>query len=634
MSVLSALLLASPLFAATPAPPDKATLKLVVEPLAQPNGGRLLDTGVADQGDKTAGNGIPDGWRGNWRTGKPTLGDGAAYGKSFGSKITYAGPVAGGFVGPSSPAVAGDTYVLRTALSTGKVPAAHGSSVGVAFFKGADLVGWAFHRVETEVAGWQEVEVRATAPAGADAAAVRLILDVPDSAAGSFELAPIVLEHQSARSVARDFPLERVYLVTIETFRHDHASVYGYSRQTTPNLARLAEDGARFDRHYTQAPLTRPSLSSLVTSRYPVSLGITENLPPLPYSARTVAEMFADSGYVTAGFLAQYLLSHTFGFQQGFHYFYNYANDTPAETVTTDLWPWLDRFTDDNAFVWTHLFDPHGPYRPVDGWKGRYEGDTLWKEDTVVLKAGEGGGTGEYVPRYIADAGQLERRHYVANYDAEIAYVDHEVGRLLDHIEKSGKADRTLLVVTADHGESMTDHDRYFAHGSMYDHDLHVPMLMYAPGRIPKGKVVTERTHHLDLVPTMLDYAGIKAPANLKGKSLRGVIDGKAKSTLTWSVAVNGHKETERVAIVGDKPLKVIVDGKGVPQEAFDLVADPHEKTNVLEARKAEADAIAAAWKTWMDAQLRDDAPKPVKKDERKPQGEELEQLRALGYIE
>lgn len=636
-SVLSALLLglvAVPLVAAAPVGPDRATLQLTTEVVPVPGGGLMTDTASDTTGDKVAGNGVPDGWRGNFREGTLQIAAGAPYGKGGSAQITYAGRVMGSLVAPHAPAVAGDTYVLRTAFDGGKAPAQHGASLGIVFLQGERLTGWAFHRVETEVGGWQDVEVRATAPAGTDRVAARWVVDTAQASAGTFGVAPIRLERMSARSVTRDFPVERVYLVTIETFRHDHASLYGYARDTTPNLKRIAEGGARFDRHYVQAPYTRPSLSSLVTSRYPTSLGIVENIPPLPQSVRTVAEMFADGGYVTGGFLAQFLLSHTYGFQQGFHYFYNYENDTPAETVTRDLWPWLERFGDDNAFVWAHLFDPHGPYRPVEGWDPGYRGDALWAADGAQLDHGKERFTGPYVPGYVYDEGQVERRHYVANYDAEIAYVDRELGRLMDVIEKSGKADRTLLVVTADHGESMTDHGRYFAHGSIYEHDLRVPMIVWGPGRVPAGTIVTERTHHLDIVPTLLDYAGVKAPANLKGRSLRPVIDGKAKSTLAWSVAVTGAGKDERVAIVGDGRLKVVVDGKHVPVEAYDLGADPAELHDVLGERRAEADAVVAAWTPWMAAQLKDDAPKPAKKQERKPQGEELEQLRALGYIE
>lgn len=632
-AVLAVLL---PAGASGSAGPDASVLVVKTEDIPQPNADLLQDSGqTLGWGDRGAGNGVPDGWRVFVTSGGMRFAAGPARGEQTTTRVTLDEDTVGSLFGRTAPAVVGETFVLRTAIDPG-ADLSHPAAIGIAFSGAQGLFSYALHRVETEAPGWQDVEIRATAPEGTTGVFVRwLLTGAPKQPGGTFDVAPVRVERMAAESRAKAFPLRHVFLVTIETLRADHTSLYGYPRKTTPNLERMAAEGARFERHYTQAPYTRPSLSSLVTSRYPVSLGIVENLPSLPASAHTVSEMFAGGGYVTGGFLAQFLLSQHYGFNQGFHYFFNHPNDTPAASVYADFLPWLDAHEVDNTFTWMHLFDPHGPYRPVDAWKDRFQDDALYRDDTRVLTAGTNRATGAFIPGYVADAGKLERRWYVSNYDSEIAYTDAKLGELMAWIEASGHAKDSLVVVTADHGESMTDHGRFFAHGSLYDHDLHVPMVVWAPGRVPAGRVVTERSAHLDIVPTLLDYAGLKAPTNLKGRSLRALVEG-GKAPQPFTAAVVGDGEKEQVAVVGDGPLKIIVGAKGRALEAYALAADPTELTNVVEARRAEADAMAAAYTKWMAAQLVDDAPKkkPVTTKKKQPEGEELEMLRALGYVD
>ena len=607
--------------------PTRSALDVTTERMDLPNPSLTEDLGRSwGFGDAAAGNGLPDGWRTSLKTGTLAYTTAGAA-----TRLTWTG-ARGTVLSKIGPARPGDSFVLNTTLDTGAARAAPGS-VGIAFLAKGDLVDYALHRLETEYAGRQPVEIRASAPEGTDQVALRWVWNAPDAAdTGTIEVGPLVFTRLRAQSRSVVFPLQHVFLVTIETFRADHASLYGYDRNTTPNLSKLAAAGALLKNHSPQASFTRPSLSSLVTSRYPVSLGINSNVPPLPPEATTVAEMFADNGYVTGGFVAQFLLSAHYGFNQGFHDFYNHPNDTPAATVYRDLLPWLTSHAPDNTFTWMHLFDPHGPYHPVPG-APKFEGDAAWNADARTLTAGTGKLTGPFIPGYVADPGQLERRHYVANYDSELASVDARIGELVDTLTRLGIADRSMLVVTADHGESMTDHGRWFCHGSLYEHDLHVPMVVWAPGRVKPGTVVTARTTHLDLVPTLLDYAGATAPPGLQGKSLRGLLEGGTAATQAYSVAVVGEGTAEELAVRGDGPLKIIVDHAGRVTEAYDLAADPAEATNVAETRRAETEAMASAFHAWMATQLAgDQRAAPV--EARDLSAEEEDRLRALGYLE
>lgn len=601
-----------------------------------PNPTLLADAGIPyGFGDAEKGNGKPDGWRSGIKTGALAFKDGPKVGERSTTVIAVEPGTDGSLQSKAFPASTGQTWVLKTALDFGEKRKGAGS-LGIAFMRGNDMIDYQLHRFENEFPGLQDVEIRASAPDGSDNVKIRVVFSGKDTAeASQFSIAPFSLEQVEATSRSRSFPLQHVFLITIETFRPDHSSLYGYSRETTPNLAKIAAEGAVLQRHYVQAPYTRPSLSSLVTSRYPASLGIVENIPPLPASANTMAEMFANSGYVTGGFVAQYLLSAHFGFNQGFHYFYNHPNDTTTDVVYGDMMPWLAAHKADNTFLWTHLFDPHGPYRPTDDYAKRFEGDALWNADTQQLTAGQGKLTGPFIPGYVADGAELSRRHYVARYDAEIAFVDNRIGQLVDWIKAEGMANSSMVIVTADHGESMTDHDRYFCHGSLYDNDVRVPAVVWAPGRVKPATVVTERTTHLDLVPTMLDYAGAGSQKGLKGKSIRGILDGKSKSAQPFSVAVVGQGTEEKLAVYDASTLKIIVNNKGEALEAYDLATDPAETNNLIGTRKADADKMAAAYRTWMAEQLKDDLPTPTKPAIRKPiKDDELEKLRELGYIE
>ncbi len=619
-------LLAAMTLPALAARPDPSALKLAQAnlPLLNPTLG-VDDGSITGFADKTAKNGVPDGWRGKINKGHFAVARSTPHAVRF----SYKANTRGHLRSVAIPVEPGTTLVMDTRLKAPKGTPPSGS-FGLAFTGGNGIVDYASRRLETTDGEWRDIHIRATVPAGATEAFVRFVVESPRE--GAFEVTPVTVERLTATSRAKAFDVRQVYLVTVETFDIDHASLYGYDRDTTPNLVRLAQEGALFERHYVQAPFTRPSLSSLVTSRYPAALGVTDNVTILDDSVTTVAERFAAAGYLTGGYLAQYILAQHYGFNQGFHTFRNYKNDTPAGVVFDDLMPWLVQHQRDNLFLWLHLFDPHGPYRPVKGWENHYAGDALYASDKQQLTVGKGKSTGPFIPEYVADPGHLDRRWYVSNYDAEITYTDKKLGELIDHLRSSGLADQSLVVVTADHGESMTEHDRYFCHGSLYDHDLRVPLVIWAPGRIAPGTVVSERTAHLDLVPTLLDYAGIPVPADLMGTSLRQVING-GKAAEPFTVSTLGAREKEKLSVVSDGDKKLVLDHRRQVLEYYDLAADPDELKNLAQARRGEAQQLAANFQTWYAAVLARDRPAEVQQ-ERELSQEEIEQLRALGYME
>ena len=490
-------------------------------------------------------------------------------------------------------------------------------------------------RIDPGDHGWEDLEIRATAPAGTDEAWVCVEAMMQDTThLGGLRFEPFSLQEITAESRSARLPLPRIILVSIEAFRRDHVSAYGYPRATTPILDALIAGGASLDQHFAQAPYTHPSLATLVTGQLPTTLGFSDNTPSpiLANAFRTAAERFADAGYVTASFNVQYVLSNRYGLNRGFHYYRNHPNDVAATTLEAELYPWLDEHGADNSFVWVHLFEPHGPYRPPASIRARFEGDAVWNADTMRLQNSPAATEGvPLIPNYVYDRDDFERRHYVAGYDGDIYTADAAIGRLVKFVKDHGWEKDTLIVVTADHGESMTDHDRYFSHGSLYNHDLHVPMVFWAPGRVTPGRKVTAHTGHIDVLPTLMDYAGLPADASILGQSMKGLLDGEtARRTSPFTVGMVGRSDRRRYALMGGGGTKVVVDRVGRLLEVYELLTDPLELHNLVGAGAQKAQEMASLFASQMLPNIE----KSVDPKTQALDPEDIERLRALGYLE
>ncbi len=292
-----------------------------------------------------------------------------------------------------------------------------------------------------------------------------------------------------------------VLLVTIDTLRWDRLGAYGARDAATPVLDALAARGLRFETAIAQSPLTAPSHASILTATIPPRHGVRDNggfalPPPLP----TVAEVFQRAGYRTAGFVSGFPLDRRFGFARGFE---RYDDRLPrgsgrrraeyverrADTTTDRALRWLAEEAgatpvggarDRAWFAWVHYFDPHAPYEPPADAASRVPGRP---------------------------------------YDGEIAFVDQQLGRLLDALDRSGSGDRTIVLVTADHGEALGEHGEETHGVFLYDATLRVPWVMAGPG-VSHGTVTQVLARGVDVMPTLLDLAGLDRPGGLDGRSL------------------------------------------------------------------------------------------------------------------
>lgn len=343
--------------------------------------------------------------------------------------------------------------------------------------------------------------------------------------------------------------------MTLDTTRADRLGCYGYSAAGTPNLDALAARGVRFAQAQSTAPITLPAHASMFTGLYPPVHGVRYNGTfRVADERRTLAELLKDAGYATGAVPAAFPVAADTGLAQGFDSYQDLFSgpdratlpDTaqrPAADVSRRGEAWLREHARDRFFLWLHFYDPHDPYEPPAPWDERFRGRP---------------------------------------YDGEIAYVDNELGRVLRALTELGALDDTLIVVAGDHGEGLGDHREPTHKNLVYQSTMRVPLIVKPPGR-SKPRVVEEPVSLVDLLPTVLDYAGLPVPPEAQGASLRGAIGGGAPARRPlYFESLAGALSFGWAPLHGLRrgPYKFI---EAPAPELYDLVADPGETSNLHE---------------------------------------------------
>jgi choline-sulfatase len=426
-------------------------------------------------------------------------------------------------------------------------------------------------------------------------------------------------------------PRPSLVVVTFDTTRFDHTSLAGYARDTTPHLAALAAEGASFATAYAPTSTTGPSHASLFTGLTPLRHGVTKNGAPVPDATDTMAERFAAAGYRTAAFVSSFVLSRRFAFDSGFGTFddsFDRATSTfeekfwegkelaggfdrRADETTRRAIAWLDANAKRGPFfLFVHYFDPHAPYVPPAAFADRF------------------------APPPGADALAKD----VARYDEEIAFTDAALGDLLAALDRLGQKDRTLVVVTADHGEGLMDHG-HMEHGvSVYEEQVRIPLVLRWPGRIAARRTFDVPVSLVDVAPTAYELLALAAPgASFEGRSLAGALAGGAPPDPLPVYLYRRHFAGEKRAetwVIGEKfgvrdgRFKYVDGPEEKTRELFDLEADPKELVNRLAEEPNATDALAARVEGWRGGRSgRGDEKLAITPEER-------ERLRALGYTE
>ncbi len=392
-----------------------------------------------------------------------------------------------------------------------------------------------------------------------------------------------------------------VLLITLDTTRADRLQPYGARDVATPTMQRLAEQGLIFRRAYSVSPITLVAHTSILTGLYPPQHGVRNNgTHYVPEDLDTLAEILADEGYRTGAFVSAAVLEKRYGLNQGFEFYDDdlaagrerhprMVPDRPAEATVSSALAWLDGLENDRFFAWVHFYDPHAAYSPPPPYRDRYR----------------------------------ERL-----YDGEIAYMDAEIGRLLQHPRLADDQD-LLILVLGDHGESLGEHGEQTHAILAYDSTLWIPWILRVTDG-PTGLAVKEPVSQVDVVPTVLDLLGLAKPAGDGSFAGRSVFE-----RLNANVRDGLYSETYLPYYTyGWAKLKVLRRGDwkyidAPTPELYDLHRDPHELTNLHQRRPSPAHDLARDLEELL-TRLGGD---PERETALELDSEAADKLRSLGYL-
>jgi len=395
-----------------------------------------------------------------------------------------------------------------------------------------------------------------------------------------------------------------VILITLDTTRADRLGCYGFSRIETPTLDALAARGIKFENCIAQTPLTLPSHSSLFTGTLPCFHGVRDNGGfILPEELTTMAEVFKGGGYSTAAFIGAYVLDSKWGLNQGFDYYYDRFDlskfekislgsvQRPANEVIDEALRWLGENKDSKFFAWIHLYDPHTPYEPPPPFAEKYPQNP---------------------------------------YVGEIAFVDSELSRLGRFLEENSLNESSFLIIAGDHGESLGEH-REAAHGFfIYQEAVHVPLIFVMPIPRFKGLSAPAVVSLVDVMPTVLEMAGLPVPREVQGESLVPFFFRPAADPDRYAYSETYyprfHYGWSELKGFQNKRYKLII----APQkELYDLAADADEMRDLSSVEAGVLARLDAAAKNF----IAEHSQNAHQLDFRKIDPETREKLAALGYI-
>jgi arylsulfatase len=426
-------------------------------------------------------------------------------------------------------------------------------------------------------------------------------------------------------------------LISVDTLRADRLGAYGSDRALTPRIDALARESQVFDSAYAPTSHTVPSVNAMLTGRYPEELGIWSNESVLPEGIPTLAAAFRAAGWRTAAVVSNWVLRSASGLSSGFEYY----DDTLPELEATRPMP--ERVASDTTaaaldaldvclpdvgarcFLWVHYQDPHGPYTPPAGTRARLlereraAPDGRRQLDPLPGPFGVGG-----IPSYQFLAGEREVAFYRAGYDAEVAYLDREIGRLLDALVERELGPRAVVVLTADHGESLGENDYWFSHGEFLSEPLvRVPLLIRVPGASPRTR--TDIASLVDLHPTLTALL-LQTPPDPEQPGRALLEPGAAQRTSTPYLATLRASKVPRFGVVHGEFKYLLTLRDGVWHGR--LLRRDREEVDLT----APAPHVAAEMRERLEALRR--RYHRVNEESRAEAPADREKLEALGYAE
>jgi len=486
-----------------------------------------------------------------------------------------------------------------------------------------------------------------------------------------------------------------VVFIVIDALRARNLSCYGYPKQTTPNIDALARKGVLFENAFSCTNVTDSSLTTVFSGKYPISHGV------ISHGLKLQEEELKRIGRIS--FLHEILKSHGYAtlavdwlkrwHKRNYDVYYDpyYGQHDPhgirrqytlkfkilkamanalllfkmtriyrkgkrilkygreAGAVTDRAIELIKRNMSSNFFLFIHYWDTHSLCNPPRSYVEKFyhhKGDSNNQSIERMLSQIEKEGRRIYLKEHLKNVPNLD--YVLAQYDGAIAYVDHEVGRLMDLIDRNNMSEKTFIILTSDHGESLTEHGIFFDHHGLYDVSIHVPLILAGPG-LPEGRRVKGLVQHVDVVPTLLEALKIpiSSEETFDGTSLMPLIDGEKEELHSAIFAEEAYYERKRaVRTTRYKYIKALSKEAamcgccqrihGGLEELYDLSKDPQETQNILKEEPKVTNALRNKLNRWVKSFEYVEVEEKLK-EKYKPSDEEerevMERLRKLGYF-
>lgn len=417
---------------------------------------------------------------------------------------------------------------------------------------------------------------------------------------------------------AADF---NVILLTLDALRPDHLGCYGYSKNTSPNIDKLAREGVMFTQAIAQSSWTRGSVPSFMTSTYESTNNIYRFGDVLDKKFVTLSEILRSQGYETlASSGGDWIMKDFPGIARGFNYFVKGAK---PDEIAQEIIAWIKEKRNKKFFIWVHFLEyPHIPYDPLSPFSQLFLSNEKSKE-IPIAKDGEFFGV---IPKRAAINKITNVNYYISQYDSEIAFADAGIGEMLDYLKKSGLDRKTIIVLSSDHGESLGEHNYYFQHGYyLFDQLLKVPLIIKGPG-LPENKTIHAQVQLVDIMPTILSMLKVKTTIRMEGVDLLPVVFDNIKNT---GYAFSEVFNIEDFKCVRTTDWKLILNAGTGKYELYNLKNDPQELYNLIEVKKEEFGLLKAKLEGWINR------PKLEAKQVSGPLDAETKvKLKSLGYLQ
>jgi len=402
-----------------------------------------------------------------------------------------------------------------------------------------------------------------------------------------------------------------IILISIDALRADHMGVYGYKKDTTPNIDKWAKDATVFTNASTVVPITYPSFVALMTGQSPFTTRIANNpllsslkpwepwvdALPLSDSIKTLPKILKEEGYFNAAFVTTVVLDNRSNINKGFDHYVNidWEKETSKEFVNTAL-NYLEKNKNKKMFFWIHLIDPHSPYTPPEDLKCKFNPKYCNLKETYQSLEAE---RYSYVQQFAKVCNsykkipQDKKEIFKMLYDGEIAFSDSLVKNILDKLSETGLDKNSIIILYGDHGEGF-DHSLYFDHGSnVYQSNVRIPLIIKYPLIKTANARVNKLIQNIDVFPTLLDLLGISTKYKVDGKSFSDVFYGDIFSIFNFDKRKNAYSTASSMnvfSVVNDH-YKYIYNYKkcayeNYNEELYDLNKDPEEMFNLINSKK------------------------------------------------